>query len=172
MSKSRIFKFLNKEEDPMQLAELQAQIGAVEAQLSAAQTELSAALADKETAMTSLAAMVAENEKLAEALASVEGEIAGLKAEQAAAKLAARQSALSAVVAADRVEGLMANLAGLDDTAFHAVVEGFAATKTALEQSDLMTELGQDAEDQDASVTQEDAGNAATLAAIKRLARK
>jgi ClpP class serine protease len=172
MNTPRIFKFFNTEEDPVKLEELQAALTASEAQLATVQADLSAALADKETVVTSLAEMVTENEKLAEALASVEGELAGLKAEQADAKVAARKTALSAVVAADKVDGMMANLAPLDDVSFSAVVAGFASAKATVEQSEMMTELGQDAEEVSTPAKDDQAGNDATLAFIKNLQRR
>src|SRR5690606_15538041 len=135
----------------MKLAELEAQLSAAQEQLTATQESLALAEADKQTALTSLSELTAENEKLAEALASVEGELASLKQDAAEAKLAARRTALAAVVAEDKVEGLMANLAVLDDAGFEAVVAGFASTKAVVEQSDLMQELGQDAEDQNSA---------------------
>ncbi|MNY02431.1 hypothetical protein D3C86_1350030 [compost metagenome] len=121
-----------------------------------------------------LTAELAKNDTLAEALATAEGELTSLKAEKAEAALAARKTSLSAVVAADRVDGLMTSLAALDDATFQAVVDGFATTKQTIEQSVLMTELGQDAEDVPSVKTDADADAAdtATRAAIARMARK
>ena len=171
----RIFKqFMSTEDDPLKLSELQALFDEQATKLAAIEGDLTVALADSEQARATLADALGQNDKLAEAVASLESELAGLKTEQAEAKLAARTSALSAVVAQDKVEGLMANLSGLDDTAFHAVVSSFASAKQTIEQSELMTELGQDA-DADASVQTDadtDVAADATRAAIARMSRK
>lgn len=170
VSKSRIFKFLSSEDDPMKLAELQALFDEQATELTAAKETLALSVADHSAA---LADVMAKSDTLAEALASAEGELTSLKAEKAEAALAARKTSLSAVVAADRVDGLMTSLSALDDATFKAVVDGFAQTKLTVEQSALMTELGQDAED--LSVTTDadaDAADTATRAAIARMARK
>jgi len=169
----KLFK-LSTGEDPVKLAELQAHADELATQLTASEesrTLLAGNLADTGAKLTEV---LASNDTLAETVASLQGELAELKTAQAEAKLSARTSALSAVVAQDQVEGLMANLSGLDDTAFHAVVGTFASAKATVEQSELMTELGQDA-DADASVQTDadtDPAAAATRAAIARMTRK
>lgn len=140
--KDRIFKFNKKEEisEMTQLADLQAQLQAREVELTALTEKLEAfasmeglvaqlqeALADKETQLSQAAEQIAEMETKAKA-----------------DKETARKEKLSAVMAAEKVEGVAASLASLDDEAFATVLSGFAAQKQAIAQSDLMQELGQD----------------------------
>ena len=142
--KDRIFKFNKKEEisEMTQLADLQAQLQAREVELTALSEKLEAfasmeglvaqlqeALADKETQLSQAAEKIAEMETKAKA-----------------DKETARKEKLSAVMAAEKVEGVAASLASLDDEAFATVLSGFAAQKQAIAQSDLMQELGQDVE--------------------------
>lgn len=172
--KPRIFKSMSEKDDPMQLAELQAQLEEITAKLTTADESLALAVAETADLKTQLGEALASRETLAEALTAAEGELTSLKAEKADAALVARKASLSAVVAADRVEGLMTSLASLDDATFKAVVDGFAVTKQTVEQSVFMTELGQDAEKESAAKPEADAdaADAATLAAIARMARK
>lgn len=174
VSKSRIFKFLSDKDEPMKLEELQAQFDELAVKLASTEETLALAVTEAADAKAALGEVLASKETLTEALAAAEGELTSLKAEKADAALAARKTSLSAVVAADRVDGLMTSLAGLDDATFKAVVDGFAVTKQTVEQSVLMTELGQDAEQQAPVKTEADANAAdeATRAAIARLARK
>lgn len=169
----RLFK-LSTEEDPVKLAELQTQLTELTTKLSTAEATIAASVEANASAAQAVVEAMATNEALATQLLAAQDELASIRAVQAEAKLAARTAALSAVVAQDQVEGLMANLSGLDDTAFHAVVGGFAKAKLTVEQSELMTELGQDA-DADASVqtdTDADLAADATRAAIARMSRK
>lgn len=140
--KDRIFKFNKKEEisEMTQLADLQAQLQAREVELTA--------LSEKLEAFASMEGLVAQ---LQEALADKETQlsqaaeqIAQMETQAKVAKEAARKEKLSAVMAAEQVEGVAASLASLDDAAFATVLSGFAAQKQAIAQSDLMQELGQD----------------------------
>lgn len=140
--KDRIFKFNKKEEisEMTQLADLQAQLQAREVELTA--------LSEKLEAFASMEGLVAQ---LQEALADKETQlsqaaeqIAQMETQAKVAKEAARKEKLSAVMAAEQVEGVAASLASLDDEAFATVLSGFAAQKQAIAQSDLMQELGQD----------------------------
>lgn len=140
--KDRIFKFNKKEEisEMTQLADLQAQLQAREVELTA--------LSEKLEAFASMEGLVAQ---LQEALADKETQlsqaaeqIAQMETQAKVAKEAARKEKLSAVMAAEKVEGVAASLASLDDEAFATVLSGFAAQKQAIAQSDLMQELGQD----------------------------
>lgn len=142
--KDRIFKFNKKEEisEMTQLADLQAQLQAREVELTA--------LSEKLEAFASMEGLVAQ---LQEALADKETQlsqaaeqIAQMETQAKVAKEAARKEKLSAVMAAEKVEGVAASLASLDDEAFATVLSGFAAQKQAIAQSDLMQELGQDVE--------------------------
>lgn len=131
MLKTKLFTQFNKTEETLemtQLAELQEQLQAAQLSVSDVTSKFEAAallLAEKETLLT-------------EALASV----ATLKAEKEGMKLDSRKSKLAAVMSADKLEGVSASLASLDDTAFETVLSGFAAQKQALEASDMFTEIG------------------------------
>lgn len=168
--KPRIFKSMSAQDDPMKLAELQAQLEELTVKLAEVETNMALAA---ETHATALAEAVASKETLAETLAAAESELTSLKAEKAEAALAARKaSLLAAAVPAERVEGMMASLSSLDDATFQTVVDGFAATKATVEQSALMTELGQDADlDADKADADIDPADAATRAAVKRMTR-
>lgn len=168
--KPRIFKSMSEQDDPMKLAELQTQLDELTAQLSAVETAMALA-ADEHAAL--LADEVSKSLELTASLAAAESELTSLKAEKAEAALASRKaSLLAAAVPAERVEGMMASLASLDDATFQTVVDGFAATKATVEQSALMTEIGQDAEAELVKTeAQVDPADAATRAAIKRASR-
>lgn len=172
--KPRIFKSMSEKDDPMQLAEMEAQVKELTTKLAASDEQLSLTQTNLSEVNALLTEALASKETLAESLAAAESELSSLKAEKAEAALVARKASLSAVVAADRVDGLMTSLASLDDATFQAVVDGFAVTKQTVEQSVFMTELGQDAEKEAAVKPQADAdaADAATLAAIARMARK
>lgn len=165
----RIFKSMSAQDDPMKLAELQTQLDELTAKLATVETDMALAADSHAVALTEA---LASKETLAEALTAAESELTSLKTEKAEAALAARKTSLSAVVAADRVDGLMTSLAALDDANFQAVVDGFATTKATVEKSALMTELGQDAElDAEKVDTEVDLANEATRAAVKRMTR-
>lgn len=170
--KPRIFKSMSAQDDPMKLAELEAQLTELTTKLAASDELLSLTQTNLSEVNALLTDALASKETLAETLAAAESELSALKVEKAEAALAARKTSLSAVVAADRVDGLMASLSSLDDATFQTVVDGFASTKATVEQSALMTELGQDA-DQDApkADAEVDPADAATRAAIKRATR-
>lgn len=168
--KPRIFKSMSEQDDPMKLAELEAQVKELTAHLETVQADMALAA---ESHAVALAEALASKETLAETLAAAESELTSLKAEKAEAALANRKaSLLAAAVPAERVEGMMASLASLDDATFQTVVDGFAATKATVEQSALMTEIGQDAEAELVKTeAQADPADAATRAAIKRASR-
>lgn len=173
---SRIFKSMSDKDDPMKLAELQTQFEALTAQLATTEETLALTATNFKEASDLLADEMAKNVAMAEALAAAQSELTSLHAEQADALQAARKASLSAVVAADRVDGLMTSLASLDDATFSAVVEGFATAKQTMEQSAMMTEIGQDAEQQasveTATDANADAADTATRAAIARKAAR
>lgn len=77
-----------------------------------------------------------------EVLKAVQAELETLKVEKQAAIAKAREAALTEVVAADRVEGLLKAFAALDDEAFAVAVEGFKVQKAAEAQSELFNESG------------------------------
>ena len=168
----RIFRSMSEQDDPMKLAELQALFDAQALELETTKETLALAVAVRDDQAAALAEALAGKETLADELAAAVSELSALKAEKVEAALAARKTSLSAVVAEDRVDGLMTSLASLDDATFKAVVDGFAQAKQTVEQSSLMTELGQDADADTAPAKPEavDAANDATRAAIARKA--
>lgn len=168
--KPRIFKSMSAQDDPMKLAELEAQLTELTTKLADAEATIAASVEANTTAAQAVVEAMATNETLATQLLAAQDELTLLKAEKAEAALASRKaSLLAAAVPADRVEGMMTSLSSLDDATFQTVVDGFAATKATVEQSALMTELGQDAEVEVAKPTADaDAADAATRAAITR----
>lgn len=168
--KPRIFKSMSAQDDPMKLAEMEAQLTELTTKLADAEATIAASVEANVSAAQAVVEAMATNVTLSEQLLAAQDELTSLKAEKAEAALASRKaSLLAAAVPAERVEGMMTSLSSLDDTTFQAVVDGFAATKATVEQSALMTELGQDAElDAPAKVSDADAADAATRAAITR----
>lgn len=173
--KPRIFKSMSVQDDPMKLAELEAQLTELTTKLADAEATIAASVEANASAAQAVVEAMATNVTLADQLLAAQDELTSLKAEKAEAALASRKaSLLAAAVPADRVEGMMASLSSLDDATFQTVVDGFAATKATVEQSALMTELGQDAEvEAPAKATADaDAADAATRAAIARRANR
>lgn len=78
----------------------------------------------------------------AEVLKAAEAKLAEFETAAAAAVTKSRTDALTAVVAADKVEALMKSLAPLDAEAFAAVVETFAVQKAAEATSEMFVETG------------------------------
>lgn len=78
----------------------------------------------------------------AELLKAAQDKLAEFEAAAVASVLKAREEALTAVVAADKVEALMKSLAPLDAEAFAAVVETFAVQKAAEAKSEMFQEAG------------------------------
>lgn len=152
---NRIFKFSKNNEETLdmsQLTELQASLTDVSAQLETAQSQLAEFSSVKE-ALASLQGVVAEKETaLTEALA----QIAQLQEVQVATKASARKEKLSAVMSADKVDGVATALASLDDEAFSTVLAGYAAQKAALESSDLFVEMGDQGSEVVADATTEE----------------
>lgn len=166
----RIFQFHNKEETSVNLVELQTKLEEQAIKLADFEHEVNLYKANLKESSELLSASLAENEKLAEALAAKADALEALQAEQAEMKTSARKSALSAVVAEERVEGLMARLSVLSDEDFAATVEDFRVAKAATEASEMLQELGQDSEEVEPQ-SADNAGDTATLAALKRLQR-
>jgi hypothetical protein len=78
----------------------------------------------------------------AEVLKAAQAEIATFKAAEVAAVEKARKDALTAVVAADKVEALLKAYAPMDAEGFALAVETLALQKAAVDQSDLFVETG------------------------------
>lgn len=77
-----------------------------------------------------------------EILKAVQAELEVLKSEKQAAVVKARQDALTAVVAADRVEGLMKAFAALNEEDFALAVEALNIQKAAADNSEMFVETG------------------------------
>lgn len=138
MLKNKLFTQFNKTEETLemtQLAELQEQLQGAQlsvSELTSKYEAVASLLAEKETA---LAAALSE-------VATFQAEAAALKEAAVATKMSARKEKLSAVMAADKVEGVSASLATLDDEAFNTVLSSFAGLKQTVEASDLFNEIG------------------------------
>lgn len=138
MLKNKLFTQFNKTEETLemtQLAELQEQLQGAQlsvSELTSKYEAVASLLAEKETA---LAAALSE-------VATFQAEAAALKEAAVATKMSARKEKLSAVMAADKVEGVSASLATLDDEAFNTVLSSFAGLKQTAEASDLFNEIG------------------------------
>lgn len=102
--------------------------------------------AHEEFVTKAVADAVAEVQKSLDAQAVVlkaaEAKLAEFETAAAEAVTKSRTDALTAVVAADKVEALMKSLAPLDAEAFAAVVDTFAVQKAAEAQSELFVESG------------------------------
>lgn len=132
---SRIFKATD--EEFMKLAEMEAALEAANTQLTEAQASV-AELSDVKAALT---AAVAEKEDAIKALAT---KVEELEAAQEETKVSARRSALSEVVAEDKLESTLASMSVLDDEAFNTVVGSLSASRKAVEESAMFQELGAD----------------------------
>lgn len=176
--KDRIFNFSRtQEDDPVKLAELQTQLEAIQAELETVQVSLKASVDENATLTASIADMVAENEKLAEALAAREEAVALLETELADFKaetvVNARRTRLAAIMPADKVDGVLEKFASLDDSAFEAAAEGYALAYEAMKNSEAMQELGADADEEvDETPNAQAGGDDATRAAIARLTKR
>ncbi len=133
MLKNKLFN-MNKNEETLEMT----QLADLQSQLTAANEQLAEFSSVKE-AMALLQTAAAEKET---ALAEALSQVAQMKEAAVVTKLAARKTALTAVMSADKVEAVSASLSSLDDTAFETVLSGFAAQKQALEASDMFTEIG------------------------------
>jgi len=78
----------------------------------------------------------------AEVLKAAQDQIAAFKAAEVAAVEKTRKDALTAVVAADKVEALLKAYAPMDAEGFALAVETLALQKAAVDQSDLFVETG------------------------------
>jgi len=130
-----LFKSTKNEVNPTMSQEQLAQFEEMQTQMSAMQASLEEAVSMK----ASLEALIGEKET---ALAEALSQVAQLQEEKVAQKLQARKDKLSAVMAADKVEGVAASLASLDDAAFETVLNSFSVQAKAVAESDLFTEMG------------------------------
>lgn len=162
---NRIFKFTKNEEkvDMTQLAELQAQLEAAHSELASAQAAVIELASVKEQLQTIEAAFAAKETELTAALEQIKA----MEVEKEQAKKNARKEKLASVVAADQLEAVAASLEALDEEAFKTVLNGFSAQKKAIEESELMKEVGGEGAEA-AATAEEDAARAATEASIKQ----
>ena len=139
--KSNLFKPNQKElsvaDHTQELATLQTQ-----------NQELSTQLAEFTERFAALEATV--NAKDAE-LAKAAEQMAKMEEDKEAAKASLRKEQLAAVLPEDKVEGMAASLASLEDDAFATVLGNLGAQQQATAESDLFKEMGSDfeAESQD-----------------------
>lgn len=132
---NRIFKFAKNEEvtQTMNLEEIQ--------------TQLTAALTEKSEMAAQLETLMSEKETFAELLTSLQASKEAAETELATfkqdTKLTSRKAALaSAKVNAEVAQSIVTATASLDEEAFGIVLKGYATQTAAIEQSDLMQELG------------------------------
>lgn len=163
MLKTKLFN-MSTEDSMTQLAELQTELAGVQSQLADAQLAV-AELATTKEALATLQGAFAEKET---ALAAALDQVKQLQGAQEQMKAQARKDKLSAVLAADQVDGMFASLETLSDDAFETVLSGFAAQKKVVEASDLMQELGGEGGDVDAQSQENDKAAAKTEAALKQ----
>jgi len=110
--------------------------------------ELTTKLAEFTERFAALEATV--NDKEAE-LAKAAEQLAKMEEDKEATKAAMRKEKLAAVLPEDKVEGMAASLASLEDDAFATVLENLGTQHKAAAESDLFKEVGSDfeAENQD-----------------------
>lgn len=77
-----------------------------------------------------------------EVLKAAQAEVTTLKAAEAARGVELRKAALTAVLPAEQVEGVLKALETVTEEAFQAVVAGYAVQKAAVDNSDLLSETG------------------------------
>lgn len=161
-----LFKSNKNEEtlDMTQLADLQTEPAGLQSQLADAQLAV-AELATTKEALATLQSAFAEKET---ALAAALDQVKQLQGAQEQMKAQARKDKLSAVLAADQVDGMFASLETLSDDAFETVLSGFAAQKKVVEASDLMQELGGEGGDVEAQSQENDKAALNTEAALKQ----
>lgn len=118
-------------------------------ELSQIQAELEQKVEMLEQANTSVAQLTAQYEALQGEFEAKESELKDVKAslvkmeeEKEEAKATLRKSKLSDVLAEEQVEGVYNSLASLDDEAFETVLAGFAVQSKAVQESELMQEVG------------------------------
>lgn len=143
--KSRLSS-MNSGEDMSKVAELEAQLASIGADLAASTEAVTTLTSENEKLAEALASLEAEKADLVAKLAAVEEAAALAEAEAAeAAKLAAeqaRKAKLVDAVGAEKAETLFASLSALDDAAFDSVVSTFAEAKASVDNSVLFEEQG------------------------------
>lgn len=139
MFKKSLSKNINEEKEKMQLEEMQ--------------TQLEAAIADKQAVE---AALSEANEKLSsyedtvttleDKVTSLEAQLEGFEKEKLENKLSDRKEALSQYVTEEQLDSLFEATKNLEDSAFETILQSYSVKEEQLDNSDLFTESGIDAE--------------------------
>lgn len=153
MLKNKLFG-MNKTEETVTMSTDNVVLAELQTQLSAAQEQIVELSSIKEVHASLMTAFAEKETALAEALAQV----AQMQEAAVATKMSARKEKLAAVMSADKIEGVSASLASLDDEAFNTVLTSFAGLKQTVEASDLFNEIG----DQGAQVEDQPSSKAKT----------
>lgn len=150
-----IFK-TNKQEDDLEmtaLAQAQEQIASLEASLVEAQAAV-VELAQVKEQLTQMKEAAATTEA---ALKEAQAQLEAVAQEKEQMKAEARKEKLAAVMSDEQVENVFQALAGLDDTAFEAVLQSYSLAAKAVEDGMMFQEVGgQGAVETQADATQED----------------
>jgi ClpP class serine protease len=131
-------KNLKTEEVEMTLEEMEA----LQTQLSEAQAVNAALVAEKDGAVEALASLTASFADQSTKITEMVAQLADLQKVQAEAKVVSRKEKLTAVLAADQVDTMLASLEALSDDSFDTVVAGFKGKVATKEKSDLFVEQG------------------------------
>lgn len=163
MFKNKLFS-LSKEDDVdmTALAELQAELEGVKTELANAKAGMVELTSIKEQMALAQTALASKEKELADAKALVEQ----MAMEKEQTRKSARKEKLSAVMAAEKVEGVAASLETLSDEAFDTVLAGFKVQREIIASSELMTEIGGEGVESE-TATQSVKAAANTEAAIK-----
>lgn len=149
-------KMFNKQEDDLEmtaLAQAQEQIASLEASLVEAQAAV-VELAQVKEQLTQMEEAAATTES---ALKEAQAQLEAVAQEKEQMKAEARKEKLAAVMSTEQVENVFQALAGLDDTAFEAVLQSYSLAAKAVEDGMMFQEVGgQGAVETQADATQED----------------
>lgn len=108
-----------------------------EAQEMAQVEQLQTALASKDVLITDLTTKLSE---ATSTLATMQAQLTDLQKSQAEAKANTRKEKLSAVVSADKLEGMLAATASLDDSAFNTVLSSLSTQKNLEANKEMFEE--------------------------------
>lgn len=163
MLPNKLFK--SKKEERLEMStesvELHAQLESLKEEFE--QTKAKAALELKE-ALGQVTSLTADLTNVQSELEAALTQVKELHQEKELAKTEARKEKLSAVLPKDKVDAVAASLSNLADEQFDVVLEGYTASAKALEQSDLLKELGSEGQEIELEVDEAQDG---TLAAIR-----
>lgn len=142
MNIDRYIKFNKEDVKTMELSDIQSELAQKVEQLEEANASVAQLTSQLSEMTANYQTIVSEMEAKESELKDVQASLAKMKEEKEEAKATLRKSKLSAVVAEDQVEGIYASLASLEDEAFDTVLAGFAAQSKAVQESELMQEMG------------------------------